>query len=133
MLYMMKTIETHGESVNNACPLRSGIIPKHFRLDTVSLINLCFTAEQGRRSDYTTKGNLVKHQAKIWGFFFKTDMKCFHMRDSHSYSDSHAHTFDHQIVTDGVSCSILLKKKDMNRQARQGAKSQEWKQRDLYR
>ena len=109
MLYMMKTVEARGVSVNNACPLRSEIVPKHFRLDTVSLINLCFTSEQGKRSDYTTKGNLVKHQAKIWGFFFKTDMKCFHLDEN----DAHAHTFDHQIETDGVSCSILLKRRDM--------------------
>jgi len=108
MLYMMKAVEARGASVNNACPLRREIIPKHFRLDTVSLINLCFTSEQGKRGDYTTKGNLVEHQDKIWGFFFKTDMKCFHMED-----DTHAHTFDHQIETDGVSCSILLKRKDM--------------------
>jgi transposase len=106
MLYMMKTVEAHGTSVNNACPLRSDIVPKHFRLDTVSLINLCFTEEQGKRGDYTTKGNLVKHQDRIWGFFFKTDMKCFHVKE-----DNHAFTFDHQIETDGVSCSILLKKK----------------------
>jgi hypothetical protein len=103
MLYMMKAVEARGAKVKNACPLRSEIIPKHFRLDTVSLINLCFTPKQGNRSDYTTDGNLVKHQAKIWGFFFKTNMKCFHMED-----DMHAHTFDHQIETDGVSCSIIL-------------------------
>jgi hypothetical protein len=108
MLYMMKTVESHGTSVNNTCPLRSDIVPKHFRLDTVSLVNLCFTEEQGKRCDYTRKGNLVKHQDRIWGFFFKTDMKCFHMKE-----DAHAFTFDHQIETDGVSCSILLKRKGL--------------------
>jgi len=107
MFYMMKAVEARGATVNNVCPLRSEIIPKHFRLDTVSLVNLCFTKEHGIRSDYTTKGNLVKYQDKIWNFFFKTDMKCFHM------DDGHAHTFDHQIETDGVSCSILLKRRDM--------------------
>eukprot|EP00894_Picocystis_sp_ML_P003676 jgi/Pico_ML_1/54193/g4604.t1 len=104
----MKAVEARRASVNNAYPLRSEIIPKHLLLGTVSLINLCFTSEQGKRGDYTMKRNLVKHHAKIWGFFFKTDMKCFHMED-----DTHAHTFDHQIETDGVSCSILVKRKDM--------------------
>ena len=108
MLYMMKTIEAHGTTVSSTCPLRSDIVPKHFRLDTVSLIKLCFTKEQGKRGDYTTKGNLVKHQDRIWGFFFKTDMKCFHV-----CGDGHAYTFDHQIETDGVSCSILLKRRDL--------------------
>lgn len=108
MLYMMKAVEVRGATVNNACPLRSEIIPKHFRLDTVSLVNLCFTSQQGKRSYYKARGNLVKYQDKIWGFFFKTDMKCFHMEN-----DTHAHAFDHQIETDGVSCSILLKRRDM--------------------
>eukprot|EP00835_Amoeboradix_gromovi_P006946 NODE_954_length_2799_cov_0.717037.p1 type:complete len:298 gc:universal NODE_954_length_2799_cov_0.717037:888-1781(+) len=49
MMYMMKTIESYGTSVNNVCPLRSDIIPKNFRLDTVSLINVCFTKEQGKK------------------------------------------------------------------------------------
>jgi hypothetical protein len=113
MLYMMRAVEARGATVKNACPLRSEIIPKHFRLDTTSLIKLCLTAEHGTqgectRSEYMAKGNLVKHQAKIWGLFFKTEKKCFHMGD-----DAHAHTFDHQIETDGVSCSILRKRRDM--------------------
>ena len=107
MLYMMKAVEDRGASVKNTCPLRSEIISKHFRLDTTSLIKLCLTAEHGTQSEYLTKGNLVRHQAKVWGFFFKTEKKCFHMGD-----DAHAHTFDHQIETDGVSCSILLKRRD---------------------
>jgi hypothetical protein len=107
MLYMMKAVEARGASVKNTCPLRSEIISKHFRLDTTSLIKLCLTAEHGTQSEYLTKGNLVRHQAKVWGFFFKTEKKCFHMGD-----DAHAHTFDHQIETDGVSCSILLKRRD---------------------
>jgi transposase len=106
MLYMMKSVELFGTSVYNVCPLRSSIVPKHFRLDTVSLVNLCFTKEQGNRQDYVSKGNLVKRQDEIWGFFFKTEKKCFHVKE-----DSHAFTFDHQIETDGVSCSILLKQR----------------------
>ena len=108
MLYMMKTVEAYDASVNNVCPLRSEIIPKHFRLDTDSLIALCFTDEQGKKSDYRTKGNLVKQQDRIWDFFFKTNKKCFHIKE-----DRHSYTFDHQIETDGVSCTILLKRKDL--------------------
>ena len=109
LLFMMKEVEARGASVNNACPLRSEIIPKHFRLDTTALISLCLTSAQGTRAEYTAKGNLVKHQSKVWGFFFKTEKKCFHTGDD----EAHAHTFDHQIETDGVSCSILLKRRDM--------------------
>ena len=95
MLYMMKVVEARGGTVYNAYPSRSSIIPKHFRLDTQSLIDLCL-------------GNLVRRQAEIWGLFFRTDKRCFDMGDR----DGHAHRFDHQIETDSVSCSILLKRRD---------------------
>jgi hypothetical protein len=111
MLYMMRAVEARGASVNSACPLRSEVIPKHFRVDTTSLIQLCLTAEHGTKSEYLTKGNLVRHQLRVWGLFFKTEKKCFHMGDD--AATGHAHTFDHQIETDGVSCSILLKRRDM--------------------
>lgn len=68
------------------------------------LANICFTKEQDKRSDYTTKGNLVKRQGSIWAIFFKTDMKC---------SSAQSYTFDHHIETDGVGCSILLKREDL--------------------
>lgn len=107
MVYMMNAVEGHGCTINSVFPLRSEIIPKHFRLDTVSLVNLLFTNDHGIKDDYTKKGNLVKKQTQVWGFFFKTDMKCFHR-----VSDDHDYTFHHQIETDGVSCSILLIRKD---------------------
>jgi len=115
MLYMMKAVEARGASVNNVCPLRSEIIPKHFRLDTTSLVKLCLTGEQGKQSEYLAKGNLVRRQTEIWGLFFKTEKKCFHAGDDTAMGGAmgHAHTFDHQIVTDGVSCSIVLKRRDV--------------------
>ena len=106
MFYMMKYIEALDEKISNVCPLRSEIIPKHFTLDTDTLIRLCFTKKQGTKTFYRSNGNIVKHQDRIWNFFFKTDMKCFHR-----CNDNHKYTFDHMIYTDGVSCSILLKRK----------------------
>ena len=105
MLYIMKKVEACGASVGNVCPLRSEIAPKHFMLDTISIIKLCFTRNQGKRSDYTSKERTVQDKNLIWGFFFKIYKKCFHVLE-----DKHAYTFDHQIETDGVSCSILLKR-----------------------
>lgn len=107
MFYMMKRVESYGESVNNICPLRSDIIPKYFRLDTTSLIHLLFTKKQGNKSFYLTNGNLVKYQEKIWNFFFKTDLKCFHSDDDYKYK------FHCMIETDGVGVSILLIRKDL--------------------
>ncbi|GAB9470392.1 hypothetical protein Gpo141_00007646 [Globisporangium polare] len=104
MVRMTRAVEAHGTSVKNVCPLRSNVAPKHVLIDTTSLINLCFTEEHGKRSDYTEKGNLVKRQDITWDFFSKTEMRCFRR---------HGYTFDHQIVTDGVGCSILLKRVDL--------------------
>jgi hypothetical protein len=107
MVYMMKVIEGHGCTVKSVFPLRSEIIPKHFRLDTTSLVYLLFTNENGKRSNYTLGGTLKEKQSDVWGLFFKTDKKCFHR-----VNDDHSYTFHHQIETDGVSCSILLIRKD---------------------
>jgi transposase len=109
MFYMMKKVESYGESANNICPLRSDIIPKYFRLDTTSLIHLLFTKKQGNKSFYLTNGNLVKYQEKIWNFFFKTNLKFFHSDES----DNYKYKFNCMIETDGVGVSILLIRKDL--------------------
>jgi hypothetical protein len=107
MVYMMKAVEATGNTISGVFPLRSQLIPKHFRLDTTSLVYLLFTNENGKRTNTTLGGNLKRKQSDVWGQFFKTDMKCFHrVKDNHDY------TFHHMIETDGVSCSILLIRKD---------------------
>ena len=109
MIYMMKEVEAKGEKIYNLFPLRSEIISKHFRLDTISLVRLLFEKEHGPKNTYVEgKGNIEKNKAKLWNFFFKTNKKCFHTK-----KDNHAYTFDHMIETDGVSCSILLIRKDL--------------------
>ena len=108
MVYMMKVVEWLGCTIYNVFPLRSAIIPKNFLLDSTSLVHLLLTTDQGNKADFMKEGNLKKNQAKLWNFFFKTDMKCFHR-----LNDEHKYTFHHQIRTDGVSCSILLIRKDM--------------------
>ena len=107
MVYMMKGVEATGNTVCGVFPLRSELIPKHFRLDTTSLVYLLFTNENGKRTHATHRGNLKRKQSDVWGLFFKTDKKCFHR-----VQDSHDYTFHHQIETDGVSCSIILIRKD---------------------
>jgi hypothetical protein len=109
MLYMMRAVEERGFKINSVFPLRSDLIPKHFRVDTTTLVYLCMTKEIGTQDHFTTKGNLVKHQREIWDFFFKTHLKCFHIGES----DDHPYTFDHMIETDGVSVSVLLVRKEL--------------------
>jgi hypothetical protein len=114
MVYMMKAIEATGNRINSVFPLRTQIIPKHFRVDTTILIKLLYTNQNGKRARPTVEGSLRMNQIRIsrdksdvWGYFFKTNLKCFHMR-----RDKHHYTFHHQIETDGVSCSIILIRKD---------------------
>jgi len=71
MFYMMRNIEDYGESVLNLFPLRSEMIPKYFRLDTTSLVDLLIDVGNGF---FRTNGNLLYFQDGLWDDFFKTDM-----------------------------------------------------------
>lgn len=103
MIFMMKQIEKNDCPIYNVFPMRTDIIPKHIRLDTVSLVQLLTTKEQGNKSDYLAKGNLKLYENKIWKFFFITEKQCFRKK---------WYSFHHMIETDGVSCSVLLLRKN---------------------
>jgi hypothetical protein len=104
MIFMMKQIENEEQTIYNVFPMRSEIIPKHIRLDTTTLVHLLMTKKQGIKSEYLTKGNLKRNENKIWEFFFRTERKMFHKK---------YYEFHHMIETDGVSCSLLLLRKDL--------------------
>ena len=103
MIYIMKYVEEQGFTTINPFPLRNDIIPKHIRLDTTTLVHLLMTKEQGNKTDYLFNGNLKRFEDKIWNFFFRTERQCF---------KKNWYSFHHMIETDGVSCSILLLRKD---------------------
>jgi len=104
MIFMMKQIEKEEQTIYNVFPMRSEVIPKHIRLDTTTLVHLLMTKKQGNKSDYLTKGNLKRKEDKIWEFFFRTERKFFKKK---------YYEFHHMIETDGVSCSLLLLRKDL--------------------
>ena len=104
MIFMMKQIEKEEQTIYNVFPMRSEVIPKHIRLDTTTLVYLLMIKKQGNKSDYLTKGNLKHKEDKIWKFFFRIERKFFKKK----YYDFH-----HMIETDGVSCSLLLLRKDL--------------------
>lgn len=104
MIAMMKQVETEDQTISNVFPMRSEIIPKHIRLDTTTLVHLLMTKKQGIKSEYLTKGNLKRNEDKIWEFFFRTERKMF----SKKYYEFH-----HMIETDGISCTLLLLRKDL--------------------
>jgi len=104
MIVMMKQVEKEEQTISNVFPMRSEIIPKHIRLDTTTLVHLLMTKKQGIKSEYLTKGNLKRNENKIWEFFFRTERKFFHKQH---------YEFHHMIETDGISCSLLLLRKDL--------------------
>jgi len=104
MINMMKIVEAEDLTISNVFPLRSEITPKHITLDTTILVHLLFTKTQGNKCDYVAGGNLKRNEDKIWRFFFRTERDCF--RNSN-------YSFHHMIESDGVSCSVLLLRKDL--------------------
>jgi len=104
MIRMMNQVETENQTISNVFPMRSEVIPKHIRLDTTTLVHLLMTKKQGIKSDYLTKGNLKRNEDKIWDFFFRTELKSFHKK---------YYEFHHMIETDGISCTLLLLRKDL--------------------
>jgi hypothetical protein len=111
MLYMMRWAEAQGQTIYNVFPLRTDIIPKYIRLDTTTIVQLFITSQNrsryGTKDELLTKGNLVRRQADIWSFFFRTEKKCFATQPNNPYQ------FNFMIETDGVACSILWVRKDM--------------------
>jgi hypothetical protein len=104
MIFMMKQVAKEHQTISNVFPMRSEVIPKHIRLDTTTLVHLLMIKKQGNKSDYLTKGNLKRKEDKIWEFFFRTERKFFKKKH---------YSFHHMIETDGVSCSLLLLRKDL--------------------
>ena len=104
MIKMMKQVEEEAQTICNVFPMRNEFIPKHIRLDTTTLVHLLMTKSQGNKSTYLTAGNLKRNEDKIWEFFFRTERKCFHKKH---------YEFHHMIETDGISCSLLLLRKDL--------------------
>ena len=63
--------------------------------------------EQARKKKYNA--GIVNYQAEIWGHFFKIEKKQFYLGSS-----NHEYQFDYQIMTDGVSVVVLLKRKSLS-------------------
>ena len=104
MVFMMKEVEKEEEKIYNVFPMRNEIAPKHIRLDTTTLVHLLLQKTHGNKKDFLAKGNLKAREDEIWGFFFTTERKFFRKK---------YYTFHHMVETDGVSVSLLLKRKDL--------------------
>lgn len=104
MIRMMKKLETKDVMIYNVFPMRNDCIPHSIKLDTSTLVNLLITKKQGKKESYKRNGDMKKKEDDIWRFFFRTEIKCFRIKD---------YSFHHMIETDGISCSILFLRKDL--------------------
>jgi len=116
MFYMMRKIENNKdkcEKLLNLFPLRTDIIPKYIKFDTVSVVALLLpTKSEGVLENQKTKQfyklNIVDYQREIWSLLFKIEKKVFNMNPE----SDHKYTFHFMIETDGVGASIILRKKE---------------------
>ncbi len=106
MIYIMRFIEDKGLKTLNVFPMRTDVIPKYIKLDTVSVMRLLCDNQSdlilGTKTYLNSK--LSNNQDNIWNYFFRTNMKCF--RGKH-------YDFKYSILTDGVACSILQISKEV--------------------
>ena len=118
MLYMNKILEASNHKLFQPLPLRTDVIPKHIRLDTVCLIDL-FLPELAKcsNSSFDKAGELKKkvneNKNGLWGALLNLNHPVFKRKH---------HQFHHQIQTDGVSCSLLFVRKGQADRSR-GAKT----------
>ena len=121
-------MEEKGAALFNVFPLRSEIVPKHFTVDSTTLIKLLYEKNNEYSepaSSFLLYGALDGRADEIWAMFFKTERKEFHnvKNDDGFFSDEHRYHFRHIIKTDGVACCIILSTyDDDNKKRRRGEK-----------
>jgi len=108
MLYMNSILEKQNHKLFQPIPLRTDIIPKFIDIDTASLISL-FCPDKDKNGDKINKINLTKNvndnKDYLWSCFLNLNNKIF----KNKY-----YSFNHHIQTDGISCCLLFKLKDIN-------------------
>jgi len=105
MLRMTRSMEEAGRRLHSFLPLRTSVVPMHITLDTTTLVCLFDTvATTLGKTKTQLRRNLQENKDAIWGVLFRTDRKIF--RGSCNY------TFNHTVKTDGVSCCVVLKRRE---------------------
>jgi len=110
MYYMMQAVEGAEMKLFNLFPMRSSIVPKNIRFCTSSLVDLLVKPQHGLGTQRSLKSNITKHKPRIWNALFKSYKRSFCPERLNG-----PYAFDHQIETDGVSCSIVSKLKNNGR------------------
>ena len=94
-LTAMTEVSEERPRLRNLWPLRTSLVPRHLRIDTVVLIELL--VPPGERKLYKS---VTASKKVLWERFFRTDKKVFKRGDFH-----------YQVETDGVAVSLLFKNK----------------------
>jgi hypothetical protein len=121
--------------LKNISPLRTSIVPKHIRIDTTTLVNMFYNLDKETKNnpefyskeEILTDGNLKRNKDEIWSLFFNIEpMKKEQLIDDNGIIypklawskhikniKKKGYSFDNQMTTDGVSCSLLFIKKEL--------------------
>ena len=103
MIKMSIEIEKREEKTFNCFPLRKNIIPKYIRLDTTTIVHFLF-GKDINKSHYLKKGNTKLLEYDIWDAIFNINKNVFKDKK---------YSFNHQIETDGIACSLLFIRNDL--------------------
>ena len=121
MIYMMRFIEERGETIPyHVFPQRTSLIPGYITLDTKAILDLLggLGTALGSTYQYQSRGkagrrNLTQNAKTIWSKVFHTQLAVFKkypLPTSNHPNQQNVWKFNNMIQTDGIGCSILLKK-----------------------
>jgi hypothetical protein len=111
MIYMGDFIETRAAVYNynvkllTAFPLKTQIVPRSIRFDSVIIHDLF---DPNRTTLTKQEGTPLEKRNAMWNMI--TDLNQSIYRGNQD-EDQDGFVFNHQVITDGVSCSVLLIKK----------------------
>ena len=98
------------EKLLNVFPTRTCQKAQHFKLDTAELIRLFYKKEnQGDTGVQVMMEDIEFYKGAMWDMIFRTGKSCFKKK---------GYTFNHSIVTDGISCSLVFLRDDLYEQER---------------
>jgi hypothetical protein len=102
MILMNRVLENEGHRSFNDVPLRTDSIPKNIMIDSTSLADYLIEHEWKKKTKVMDAIN--EHKTWMWKKFLNMNHRIFKSKN---------YTFYHQIHTDGISCSLLFIRKDL--------------------
>jgi hypothetical protein len=105
MFTMSRYLESYDFKIYQSLPLRSSSIPSNLMIDTSSLISFFYEESMvpGINKSYLI-AHINEQRFSVWSWFLNGNHKIFR---------SKRYMFFCQIQTDGISCSLIFKRKDV--------------------